>query len=248
MPANRSASPVVPRFLPPGITGTAKVNVGPTERLVSALGGAVLAGYGFSRGTAGGAVLGSVGAILVLRGASGYCPAFGLAGISTAEATDDTPPALEITETLTVARSPDETYAFWRKLENLPRFMHHLESVTEMGDGRSLWKTHSPGPLPDLQWEATILEDEPGKLLVWQSVDYAAVDNAGHVQFTPAPHGGTEVRVRIAYRPPAGDLGHVLAKAFDGAFARMVKEDVRRFKSVLEAGQVPTIEGQSRGD
>lgn len=247
MPSPRPDTPTLPRFLPPAITGSAHVNVGPMERVVSALGGAALTAYGLTRGTVGGTLLGGLGAVLVFRGASGYCPAFGLAGISTAEQQDDTPRALEIEETLTVARSPDEAYAFWRRLENLPRFMHHIASVNEMGDGRSLWKANSPGPLPDLTWEAEILQDEPGRLLVWQSVDEAAVDNAGHVEFRPAPHGGTEVRVRIAYRPPAGDLGHALGKALDPVFTRMVKEDVRRFKHVIEAGEVPTIEGQPKG-
>lgn len=245
MPA--SSAPVVPRFIQPRISGSARVNVGTTERIASALGGAALAAFGFSRGSVGGAVLGSVGAALVFRGVSGYCPAFGFAGINTADSDEKTPLAVEITEVVTVANAPQEAYDFWRRLENLPRFMHHLASVHEMGEGRSLWKAKSPGPLLDFQWEAEILQDEPGRLLVWQSVAGSDVENAGHVEFRPAPHGGTEVRVRIAYRPPAGDLGHVLAKGLDPVFTRLVKEDVRRFRSVLEAGEVPTTDGQPRG-
>lgn len=242
----RSPTRSAPRFLPP-VTGSAQVNVAPAERVLSALSGALLAGYGFSRGSLGGTLLGSLGAALVFRGASGYCPAFGLLDYSSATPAADTPKALEIAQAITVNKPPETVYAFWRKLENLPRFMTHLASVVELGDGRSLWRAESPGPLPDVEWEAKIVDDVPGERIAWRSVEDADVDNAGHVTFAHAPHGGTEVHVRIAYRPPAGDLGHVLGKALDPAFERLVKEDIRRFKHVLEAGEVPTIEGQPRG-
>ncbi len=248
MSADSLPDSVVPRFVAPRATGTSIVNVGHAERIASAVGGGLLAAFGFSRGTWGGALLGAAGVGLVARGVSGYCPAFGLAGINTAEPLGDTPPAVEIAETITVAASPEETYAFWRRLENLPRFMQHLKSVTEMGGGTSLWTARSPGPLPDLTWEAEIVEEDPGRLLVWRSLENADVDNAGHVQFKATPDGGTEVHVRIAYRAPAGDLGHWVARRLDAVFSQMVKEDVRRFKHVLETGEVPTIEGQPRAE
>lgn len=246
MPAS-DVSPTIPRFIQPPVRGSARVNVGATERVVTALGGAALAALGFARGTTSGAVLGAVGVALIARGASGYCPAFAAAGISTAESLDETPVAVEITETVTVTKSPEEAYAFWRALENLPRFMEHVERVHEMGDGRSLWTARMGKALPPVQWEAELLQDDPGRLLVWQSVEGADVDNAGHVAFKPAPHGGTEVRVRIAYRPPAGQLGHALARRLDAVFTSMVKADIRRFKNVIEASEVPTTEGQPQG-
>src|SRR5690606_4832794 len=135
----------------------------------------------------------------------------------------------------------------WWRLENLPRFMHHLRSVRELGGGRSHWVAKGPGPLPDVEWLAEITDEEENEVLAWRSLPGADVTNAGHVRFADAPGGGTEVRVRISYRAPAGAAGAAVARRLDPVFGQMVKEDVRRFKHLLEAGEVPTTEGQPSG-
>ncbi len=242
-----NAPAAAPHFTTPRATGSARINVGTTERLASAFGGAALAVYGVTRGSIAGALATGLGAALLWRGTTGHCPVFEQAGLNTAEAGKQTPRAIEISESVTVNAPRDKAYGFWRRLENLPRFMHHIRSVTEMGENRSLWTAKGPGALPDIEWEAEIVEDQPGTLLVWRSLPDADVDNAGHVRFLDAPHGGTEIHARIAYRAPAGSIGRTLAKWLDPVLSQMVKEDIRRFKRILETGEVPTIEGQPKG-
>ncbi len=233
------ASPQVP-------VPSARGNVGHTERIASAVGGGLLALYGLSRKSAGGVALAAAGGALVARGVSGYCPAYGALGTSTAEG-ETAPLPVEVAESLTVRRPRAEVYAFWRKLENLPRFMHHLERVTELDGRRSRWEAKGPGPIPDLSWEAEIVEERPGELLAWRSLPGADVENAGHVRFEDAPDGGTEIHARIAYRPPAGPLGAAVARWLDPVLGQMVRDDVRRLKNLLEAGEIPTTEGQPSG-
>jgi uncharacterized membrane protein len=157
------------------------------------------------------------------------------------------PEPLEVSTTVTVERSRDEAYAAWRRFEEFPRFMAHLSEVRSDGT-----KTHWVAPLPggrgQLEWDAVTVADEPGRRVAWRSVGGAAVDNAGEVRFTDAPgRRGTEVHATIRYRAPAGRLGRAAARLLDPGFEQMVKEDLRRFKHVLEAGERPSIDGQPVG-
>ncbi len=113
---------------------------------------------------------------------------------------------------VTINRPPEELYDYWRNFENLPRFMTHLESVTELGDGRSRWRTKAPG-VGSVEWDAEVTEDRLNELISWQSVKGSRVQTRGTVTFTPAPGGrGTMVRVRMNYDPPGGLLGKTVAK------------------------------------
>jgi uncharacterized membrane protein len=141
---------------------------------------------------------------------------------------------------VTVLRSPEELYARWRDLTRLPELMTHLDSVTPVDGGRTLWTARGPGDIP-LSWEAEIVADEPGRLIAWRSVEGALVDNAGSVRFTPAPGGrGTEVHVRLSYAPPAGRFGNAIATMLGRSGDQEVREDLRRFKQRMEADEVPT--------
>jgi uncharacterized membrane protein len=213
---------------------------GDAERVASAVGGALLTLYGLSRRSLGGAALAGLGGVLAYRGATGRFPLVGVAGGAT-------PAPVQVVEAVTVTVPRAEAYAFWRRLENLPRFMHHLRSVRDLGDGRSHWVAKGPGPLPDIEWLAEIIEEREGEVLAWRSLPGADVVNGGHVRFTDAPGGGTAVHVRISYHAPGGAAGAALARRLDPVFGQMVKEDVRRFKHVLEAGEVPTTDGQPSG-
>lgn len=245
MPSPRLPAASPPHYAePPAAAGH---NVSESERLASAIGGGLLALYGLSRKSVGGALLAGIGGALVYRGTTGHCPVYGQLGISTAEGGDASEEAVEIVESVTVNVPRSEAYAFWRKLENLPRFMHHIRTVEEVSPTRSKWTAKGPGPLPDLMWEADILEDVPNERIVWQSLPDADVNNAGHVSFRDAPGDGTEVHTRISYRPPAGAAGRAVARRLDPVFGQMVKNDVRRFKNILETGEVPTTEGQPTG-
>ncbi|HEV2070219.1 MAG TPA: SRPBCC family protein, partial [Acidimicrobiales bacterium] len=148
---------------------------------------------------------------------------------------------------ITVNRPPDEVYRFWREVENLPRFMAHLESVHGQGDVRSHWVARAPAG-GTVEWDAEVVEDVPGSLVAWRSLDGAEVPNSGTVRLAPAPGGGaTEVRVDLEYRPPLGAVGSAAARLFGEDPAQQIKDDLRRFKQVVETGDVVRSDGSPDG-
>jgi uncharacterized membrane protein len=148
---------------------------------------------------------------------------------------------------LIVNKSPDECYAFWRDFSNLPRFMRHVEEVRVIDDKRSHWKVHGPAGT-HVEWDAEIVEDVPNERIAWSSGANAEVSNAGVVRFERAAGGrGTIIRVRMQYRPPAGEMGSLLAHLFGEAPELQARHDLRRFKQVIETGEVPTTAGQPSG-
>lgn len=239
----------------PDTSSSSRINVDDTERIWSAAGGALLAMYGLRRGSFSGLVLATLGGFMVYRGASGYCPMNQALGRNTAEpkVEDKAMDSIEITKSLTINKPRKEVYAFWRKLENLPQFMFHLSEVRQLDNKRSHWVAKlSDGllakTLGTVEWDAEILEEVKNERLVWKSVADARIDNAGEVRFVDAPNGqGTEVHAVIKYRPPAGQLGGAIMKLFNPAFEEMVKQDLRRFKQLLETGEITTIAGQPSG-
>jgi uncharacterized membrane protein len=143
-----------------------------------------------------------------------------------------------VTRSITVRQPPEEVYAFWRNFENLPRFMQHLEAVRMTGDRRSTWRARAPAGMT-VEWEAETIEDRPEELIAWRSLPGSSVPNSGQVRFVRAPGGrGTEVHVEMRYDPPGGKLGVVVAKLFGREPAQQVAADLRRFKQVLETGEV----------
>jgi uncharacterized membrane protein len=229
-----------------------RINVGDGERWASLVGGGLLAAYGLSRRTLGGLTLALAGGSLVYRGATGRCQLYGALGISTAEprgARTSIPAGrgVKIEKSITILRSPQELYAFWRKFENLPRIMHHLESVRPGEGNRSHWV--AKGPMGRrVEWDAEIITEKENVLIGWRSLEGSDVDTAGSVHFTPAPGDrGTEVKVSLKYDVPAGKAGTALAWLFGKAPGQQVQEDLRHFKQVMEAGTIPTLEGQPMG-
>ena len=152
-----------------------------------------------------------------------------------------------VERTVTVNRPAADLYGAWRNIENLPRIMSHLSSVTPLGDGRSRWVAQGPLGTP-VEWEAELVADRPSELIAWRSLPGSTIANDGLVRFRSAPAGrGTEVAVRLAYAPPAGSAGVAVAALFGDAPDQEVREDLRRFKQVMEAGEVATTKGQSSG-
>jgi uncharacterized membrane protein len=140
--------------------------------------------------------------------------------------------------TCIVNRNPDEVYRFWRDFRNLPRFMEHLVSVDEMSEGRSRWVAKGPAGTT-VEWEAMIVADDPGRVITWRSLENSDVDNAGAVRFEAAPGGrGTILRVNIQYNPPAGVVGATVARLFGEEPNQQLEDDLRRFKQVMEVGEV----------
>ncbi len=155
--------------------------------------------------------------------------------------------AIRMEIAVTVNRSPAEAYRFWRDVENLPRFMTHLESVRAEDLRRSHWVAHAPAGR-HVEWDAEIVDDRPNRAIAWRSLPGAPVPNAGRVRFVPAPGDrGTEVRVLLQYAPPAGALGRAVAKLFGEEPEQQVRDDLRRFKQVLETGEVVRSEGSPDG-
>lgn len=143
-----------------------------------------------------------------------------------------------VTELVSILKSPEEVYRFWRNFENLPRFMAHLESVKVIDDRRSHWKVKGPAGT-HIEWDAEITEDRPNELIAWRSLEGADVQNSGTVRFQRAPGDrGTFVRVDLQYDAPGGKLGTLLAKLFGREPAQQTKGDLRRFKQVIETGEV----------
>lgn len=154
---------------------------------------------------------------------------------------------IEIRRAITIDKPADELYTFWRKLENLPRFMHHLASVESTGDKSSHWKAKIIGGIP-VEWDAEIVEERPGQRLAWRTQPDAQVQQNGVVEFKPAAGGrGTVVTVEIQYTPPGGIIGETFGHLLNGVTAQQVKDDIGRFKSLMEAGEIATTEGQPTG-
>jgi uncharacterized membrane protein len=145
-----------------------------------------------------------------------------------------------------VAANPEKLYAFWHNFSNLPQVMRHLKSVEQLTNTRSRWT--ACGPLgKTVTWEAEIIHDVPNELIAWKSVGDSDVENAGTVIFKPARDGQTEVKVVLDYIPPAGRVGKLVAQLFGEAPEQTIKEDLKRFKALMETGEVATTEGQSQG-
>jgi len=148
---------------------------------------------------------------------------------------------------VTINRTPDELYSFWRRFENLPNFMIHLQSVIERPDGTSHWIVKTPKG-KELEWYAKIIEDRPNEMISWQTLEGADVDSTGSVWFQPTMGGrGTMVRIKMRYDPPGGKLGAAFAKLTGQSAEKQIADDLFRFKSLMETGEVPTNEGQPRG-
>jgi uncharacterized membrane protein len=231
---------------------TAETNVAEVERWASALGGAALAVYGIRQRSMAGAMIAASAGALIYRGATGHCPVYAAAGVSTHDGYS-TKAALggrrgvHIEEAVTINASPEALYSFWRDFENLPRFMRYLVSVKKLDERRSHWVAKAPGRRT-VEWDAEIINEIPGELVGWRTLDGADVVSAGSVKFKPAGHGrGTEVHVRLQYEPPAGKVGAAVAWILGHEPSQTIREDLRRLKQILEAGEVPTIEGQPRG-
>lgn len=155
---------------------------------------------------------------------------------------------LDLTETLVIDRSPEEVYDAWRDLEKLPGILRHLETVQVLGDTRSRWVARTPNGRR-LEWEAEITEDRRGEILRWRSVPQSKIDTQGHVKLRPwRPDGGTMIEVRLRFAPLTGGLPGAAASLARPVLAQGVREDMRRFKNRMEAGEVPRTEGQTHGE
>jgi uncharacterized membrane protein len=144
---------------------------------------------------------------------------------------------IHVVRSIAINRPPESVYHFWRDLENLPRFMAHLEAVHEEGR-TSRWRAKGPAGT-HVEWQAELVVDEPNERIAWQSLEGADVPNRGVVCFKAGPAGrGTIVVVELKYDPPGGALAGALAKLFGEEPGQQIAGDLRRLKQVLETGSV----------
>jgi uncharacterized membrane protein len=147
-----------------------------------------------------------------------------------------------IGRSVTINRPREELYSFWRNFKNLPQFMHNVHSVTINDEIHSHWTIEAPAG-KTVEWDSQITHDEPGRTIAWQSLEGASVRNSGQVEFLDSPDGrGTVVRVTLAYDPPAGAVGKLIAKLFQKEPKVQARQDLRRFKQLMETGEVATAQ------
>ena len=217
-------------------------NISVAERWLSMAGGAGLAAYGLRKGRLPGWTLAGLGVWLVRRGMTGHCDTYQMLGVNTAGTGEDTRQALGgtagviVEETVTINRPISELYRFWRNLENLPRFMTHLESVERITDTLSRWQAKGPAG-SHVEWNAEIINEVPDQVIGWRSIEGSDVVSAGSVNFDEAGPGATRVRVRLQYSPPLGKVGDAVARLTGTDAATQIREDLRRFKTLVETGQ-----------
>jgi uncharacterized membrane protein len=212
-------------------------NVGGVERTFSLVAGGLLVAAGILLQSRSRILLGLLGGALLHRGASGRCEAYRLLKIDTAQPHARRGVAdgkgIKIEAVTHVEKPSEEVFRCWRRLENLPRFMPHVLAVDESAEGISHWTVRGPFNR-ELQWDAEIIGEEPGKMLAWQTLPGAPVASAGSVWFEPEG-SGTRVKVSMQYDPPAGEAGAVVAAILGASPKRQVAEDLIRFKEMVEA-------------
>jgi len=230
-------------------TGDA-TNVGRDERTISIVAGSIAAAMGLSRGSLQGLITVGAGSMLLYRGITGRCAAYRALGFNTDSTEEENPEhGIQIATAFTINKPADELYQFWRKLDNLPRFMEHLESVQVIDDRKSHWVAKAPRIVGGkVEWDAQITHDEPNELIAWQSLPGSAVETAGRVRFVRAlGDRGTEVHVWMNYMPPGGTVGHWITSMLGQNPRRVVREELHNFKRLMELGEILTINGQSHG-
>ncbi|GGB58420.1 SRPBCC family protein [Deinococcus soli (ex Cha et al. 2016)] len=200
------------------------------NRMISGAAGGALLLLGLRKRGMLGLGMAAVGGYLAYRAATGNDPVMAAAGLS-GNATAAKPIFVE--HSVVIDRPAQAVYDFWRKLENLPQIMSHLESVTTLDEKRSRWVAKAPLGT-HVEWEAEIVNDKPGQRIGWHSLPGATVDNAGSVQFESLPNSGTRVHVALSYRPPAGPLGAAVAKLFGEEPSQQIAEDLQKFKAAFE--------------
>jgi uncharacterized membrane protein len=217
--------------------GRKQANVSRTERLLTGIGGGALLAYGLKRRSTAGIIMAVAGGRLASRAVSGYCPAYRAMGIDRANGDE------RFERTITINKPPSEVYRFWRDFSNLPRFMKNLESVDVRG-GRSHWVARTPGGFK-VEWDAEVTDERDNEYIAWRSLPGSDIETSGSVRFRPAQGGrGTELQMSIRAEAAVGGVRSTFPIYIAGW---QVDEDLRRFKRLVETGEIPTTQGQPVG-
>ncbi|MEH1872270.1 SRPBCC family protein [Nostoc sp.] len=222
-------------------SSTNQTEASEVERWASLIGGGAMVLMGLRQGSLRGALTALAGGGLVYQGATKQST------IQKAQEAIGINQPIKVEKTVTINKSAEELYRFWHNFENLPTFMKHLKSVKVHNEKRSHWIANAPLD-NTVEWDADILEDRENEFISWASVEGADVDNSGFVRFKKAPGDrGTEVKVVLEYNPPGGALAATVAKLFGEEPEQQIGDELRRFKMLMEAGEIATTEGQPSG-
>lgn len=249
----QQGAPQIEKLYPKNLSRQSNVNLNDTERWVSNFAGGGLAVFGLKQGGWKGYTLALLGGGLIYRGLKGHCQLYSALGINTASgkgraASVKHGEGIRIEKSITINKSPEELYQFWRNFENLPRFMNHLESVSVLDNDLSHWVVKAPAGM-NVEWDAQIINEKENELIAWRSLEGATIPNAGSVHFKAAPEGrGTILKVEINYDAPGGAVTAAIAKLFGGEPGQQVQEDLRRLKQILETGEATIAEAQPSGN
>jgi uncharacterized membrane protein len=230
------------------------VNISQVERVVSAVGGGILAITGLQKRSPGGIAMALIGGDLLRRAITGHSFAYEALGMRTAPlgqgaGTTSVPYelGLRVDQAITIGCPRAEAFRYWRQLSNLANFMEHVQSVRDIDGRRSHWVVKGPAGRM-VEWDAVIHNEIENELIAWRSLPGADVDNAGSVTFKEAPGGrGTEIRVELQYNPPAGVAGAAFAALWGEEPSIQIHEDLHRLQHILEAGESLTTKGQPSG-
>jgi len=155
---------------------------------------------------------------------------------------------VKVERTVTINKPAEELFRFWRRFETLPQFLENIEAVTTLDNNQTHWVAKGPAGT-SVEWDAVIHNEIPNELIAWRTIGDSDVNHAGTVEFKALPEGrGTEVKVVINYEPPAGKIGVAFASIFGKEPGQQLDEDLRRFKQLMEAGEIPTTQGQPLGE
>lgn len=162
-----------------------------------------------------------------------------LRGKALKQAQNQEPGRALVGRTVTIGKPASELYAFWRAFERFPEFMDNVREIRKLDDKRSEWTIEAPGGAT-VKLVTRIAEDIPNKTIAWVSEPDSQIETEGRVEFADAPPGrGTYVRLLIRYTPPAGNIGRLVAKVMQREPNVQARRDLRRFKQLMETGEVP---------
>jgi uncharacterized membrane protein len=216
-------------------------NVGDVERMASVAVGGALMLMGLRGGLARMLLLEGLGGALVYRGVTGHCHLYDALGIDRTPSEAGVPAraGVRVEHSVRVDQPPAEVYAFWRKLDNLPRFMDHLRSVEERDDGTSIWVANAILGAT-VEWRARIINDQPDELIAWESLPGSGVETAGSVRFEPLDGGrATNLHVSLKYNPPLGRAGIALAAFLGDDGESKIRQSLDDVKYLLTASPAP---------
>ena len=218
------------------------VHASEQSRWLYGIGGGALLLLGLRRRSLLGTALSLVGADMINWGVTGHFlhEALGLTRLTPKPPQAKFPNqlAIKVEHAVTINRPAHEVYAFFRDLRNLSRCMQHVNDIRVMDDTHSHWFVKGPAGT-EIEWDAAIFNDLPGELIAWRSINHPPVESTGSVHFQPEGTGSTTVRVSLKYMPPAGALGAVVAKLLGEEPAMQIKEDLDRFKQMIESETIP---------